>query len=213
MESQGAETFVNKSFWSSREGSTAARLTFGDCVQGGSCRLTVSSFCEYLSMGGNEKAALADRSSPTTFADSELFEGVVEGVVDQVGVDLGGREIPVSEGSLDHQDVARAAVKMGGEKVWRRPWELMRLRIRALPSQYLTRLATCPGDKREPRLEKNNARPGGHRRGRGSSSNIGIRRLAGVDLMCWQTYIILSQSRADERDHLAWLFTRLLMMS
>ena len=117
MESHAAETFVNQSFRSSPEGSIAAQLTFGDCVQRGYCRLTVSSFCECRSRGGNERAALEDRSFPTTFADSESFEGVLEGVVDQVGVDLRGGEVPVSEGPFDHQDIAGAAVEVGGEGV------------------------------------------------------------------------------------------------
>ncbi len=117
MESHAAETFVNQSFRSSPEGSGAVQLTCGDCVQGGYCRLTVSSFCECRSRGGNERAALEDRSFPTTFADSESFDSVLEGVVDQVGVDLRGGEVPVSEGPFDHQDIAGAAVEVGGEGV------------------------------------------------------------------------------------------------
>ena len=117
MESHAAETFVNQSFRSSPEGSGAVQLTFGDCVQGGYCRLTVSSFCECRSRGGNERAALEDRSFPTTFADSESFDSFLEGVVDQVGVDLRGGEVPVSEGPFDHQDIAGAAVEVGGEGV------------------------------------------------------------------------------------------------
>ena len=117
MESHAAETFVNQSFRSSPEGSGAVQLTCGDCVQGGYCRLTVSSFCECRSRGGNERAALEDRSFPTTFADSESFDSFLEGVVDQVGVDLRGGEVPVSEGPFDHQDIAGAAVEVGGEGV------------------------------------------------------------------------------------------------
>ena len=67
--------------------------------------------------GGNERAALADRSFPTTCVYSELFESVLEGVVDQVGVDLGGRQIPVPERPLNHQDIAGTAVEVGGEGV------------------------------------------------------------------------------------------------
>ena len=88
MESQAAETFVNQSFRSSPEGSIAAQLTFGDCVQGGDgahCQLTVSGFCECLSWGGNRKAAPKDRLISGPAYRLEPFEGVLEGGVDQVG--------------------------------------------------------------------------------------------------------------------------------
>ena len=111
MESHAAETFVNKSFRSSSEGSHSLQLTSSDCVQGGEgahCQLTVSGFCECLSWGGNRKAASKDRLDSELVFGLKEFEGVLEGVVDQVGVDLGSRQVPVPEGSLDYEDVAGA---------------------------------------------------------------------------------------------------------
>ena len=111
---------ITQSFRSSPEGSIAAQLTFGNGVQGGQgahCQLTVSGFCECLSWGGNRKAAPKDRLISGPAYRLEPFEGVLEGVVDQVGVDLGGREIPVPKRPFDHQDIAGAAVEVGGKGV------------------------------------------------------------------------------------------------
>ncbi len=112
-----AETFVNKSFRSTLEGSHAVQLTFGDCVQGGDCQLTVPSFRECLSGSGNEKAPPKDRLIPGPGCRLQPFEGLLERVVDEVGVDLGGREVPVPERTLHDQDVACPTVEVGGEGV------------------------------------------------------------------------------------------------
>ena len=114
-----AETFVNKSFRSTLEGSHAVQLTFGDCVQGGDCQLTVPSFRECLSGSGNEKAPPKDRLIPGPGCRLQPFEGLLKRVVDEVGVDLGGREVPVPERTLHDQDVACPTVEVGGEGVAR----------------------------------------------------------------------------------------------
>ncbi len=96
-----AEGFVNPSFRLPWEGSDAVRLAPTHCVQGGDCQVTVPSLCECLSQRGNEKAAPQDRSFPATCEDSEPLDGVLEGVVDQVRIDLGGREVAMPERPLD----------------------------------------------------------------------------------------------------------------
>ncbi len=147
MESQTAETFVNQSFRSSPEGSIAAQLTFGNGVQGGQgahCQLTVSGFCEWRSWGGNRKAAPKDRLISGPAYRLEPFEGVLEGVLDQVGVDLGGGEVPVPKRPFDHQDIAGAAVEVGGEGVAQGVGTEALVDTRLAEPVYLTRLATCP---------------------------------------------------------------------
>ena len=91
-----------------------------------------------------------DPTIPTARSGSEPFEGILKGVVDQVGVDLGGRQVPVPERPLDYQDVAGAAVEVGGEGV-----------PQGVRAEFLVdprRLETWHSNRRKARLERNSAR-------------------------------------------------------
>ncbi len=48
---------------------------------------------------------------------SESFEGLLKGSVHQVGIDLRGRDIPVSERPLDHENIGGGRIQVGGEGV------------------------------------------------------------------------------------------------
>lgn len=48
---------------------------------------------------------------------SEPFEGFFESAIDEVGVNLGRRNVAVAEGTLDDQQVAGGVVEVGGEGV------------------------------------------------------------------------------------------------
>ena len=95
---------VNRSFRLPSEGLGAVRTTPVNCVQGGDCQLIVSGLSECLFLGGNGKAAPKDRLIPGSIRLQPF-----EGVVDQVSVNLGGREVPVTQRPLDH---ARRFYKM-----------------------------------------------------------------------------------------------------
>ena len=48
---------------------------------------------------------------------SEPFEGLFKGSVHQVGINLGGRDIPVSERPFDHENIGGGRIQVGGEGV------------------------------------------------------------------------------------------------
>ena len=63
-------------------------------VQDGTARGLSPASVRGLSRGGN---GAADPTIPAARSDSEPLDGVLEDIVDQVGVNLGGRQIPVTQ--------------------------------------------------------------------------------------------------------------------
>mgnify|MGYP005863373605 CR=1 FL=1 len=114
---RSAEGFLNQCFRPAPEGSDASRFIIPDSVRGHDCGLTVSYLCECLSEGGNGKAARTDRLGSMVDSGSEALEGILQRAVHEVGVDLGGRQVPVTEGPLDNQNVPGPTVEVGGEGV------------------------------------------------------------------------------------------------
>ena len=63
----------------------------------------------------NRNAAPKDRMTPGALCGSKPFEGILKGIVHQVGINLRGRYIPVPECPLDHEQVGGRRIKVGGE--------------------------------------------------------------------------------------------------
>src|SRR3990172_3210233 len=93
---RSAEGSVNQCFRPASQGFDAARIIVCGCVRGRDCGLTVSCLCHCLSEGGNGKAARMDRLVSMVGCGSEALEGVLQSAVHEVGVDLGGRQVPVT---------------------------------------------------------------------------------------------------------------------
>ena len=49
--------------------------------------------------------------------DSEAFECFFKPAVNEVGVNLGGRDVAVPQGALDHEQVRGRVIEVGGEGV------------------------------------------------------------------------------------------------
>lgn len=111
------ERFVNRFFLTSIMRRDDDRSMIRNCVQARHCEVTVTLHCHCLSVTTNENAVPKDRRIPGPECRSQSFDGVFQYPVDQVGVDLGGGQVSVSEGPLHNQDVAGSAVEMGGERM------------------------------------------------------------------------------------------------
>gem|GEM_PF-6675329 len=71
----------------------------------------------FILQKGKEQAARVDRLALAFGCCSKEFEGVLQCTIHEVSVDDGGRHIPMSEGTLDNQDVPGSTVEMGSEGV------------------------------------------------------------------------------------------------
>jgi hypothetical protein len=63
----------------------------------------------------NKNAAPKDRMAPGPFCGSKPFEGILKGIVHQVSINLRGRDVPVPQRPLDHEQVGGRCIQVGGE--------------------------------------------------------------------------------------------------
>ena len=94
-----------------RYASRLARSVIGRMCVSSDCLRTVSSAVPRETRPAKERVM---RVKPGV---SKTFEGFLQTAIDEVGVNLGSRDVAVAEGALDDQQVARRLVKVGGESV------------------------------------------------------------------------------------------------
>ena len=151
------EISVNRFFPSPMMLSSDDLIMLRNCVQARHCESTVTQYCHCLLGAWNENAVPKDRRIPGPEDRSQSFNGVFEHSVHKVGVDLGGRQVAMPEGSLDNQDIAGSAVEVGGERVPQCMRSKLLLDPRCLepvfePPRDLTLTKACPavGEEQRP---------------------------------------------------------------
>ena len=65
----------------------------------------------------NRNAAPKDRMAPRALCGSKPFDGFLQSIVHQVSVDLGGRNVLVTERPLDHKNIGGGRIQVGSEGV------------------------------------------------------------------------------------------------